>query len=131
MANVIAVVAWITAHGCPLPGAVGITANLWVESKLDPAARGSGLGLAQFVGSRQHRMLSVLGRRWREMEAQLSFIRSEALHRRDRYRISDWDATCASPDYGTAVVTWLVRYERGRGLEPRLRAARWISEVAR
>lgn len=129
--HALAVVAWLTAHGCPLPGAVGITANLWAESRLDPAARGSGLGLGQLVGPRRTRMLVVLGSRWREMEAQLGYIMAEALSRLDRRGVSDWDATCASPDYGTAVVTWLVRYERGRGLARRLRAARWISEMAR
>ena len=119
--HVFGVVAWLTLHGCSLPGAVGITTNLWVESKLDPAARGSGLGLAQWVGARRTRMLRYAGSRWRDVEVQLMFLRSEAIER------GDWAATCSQTTAAGATAVWLRRYERGSGLGYRLSAARWVA----
>ena len=114
-------VTWLTLHGCSLPGAVGITANLWVESHLDPIARGSGLGLAQWVGPRRARMLAATGRRWRDAEAQLMFLRAEATER------GDWAATCGARTVAAATAVWLRRYERGSGLAHRLTVARWVA----
>jgi hypothetical protein len=118
--NVVTVVGWLTLHGCSLPGAIGITANLWVESKLDPTARGSGLGLGQWVGARRKRMLYELSSRWADPYAQLDFIRREAVLR------GDWRTTCAASTPALATAAWLRGYERGRGLAQRLAAARWI-----
>ncbi len=114
-------VTWLTLHGCSLPGAVGITANLWVESRLDPGARGSGLGLAQWVGPRHARMLARAGPRWRDAEAQLMFLRAEATER------GDWAATCGARSAAEATAVWLRRYERGSGLGQRLAAARLVA----
>ncbi len=119
--HVAAVVAWLVLHGCSLPGAVGITANLYVESRLDPVARGSGLGLAQWVGARRARMLRYAGSRWRDAEAQLMFLRAEAAER------GDWAATCNQTNVAAATAVWLRRYERGSGLGRRLAAARWVA----
>ena len=110
-----------TLGGCSLPGAVGIAANLWVESRLDPAAVGSGLGLAQWVGARRARMLAHAGHRWREAEAQLMFLRAEATER------GDWAATCSQRTVAAATAVWLRRYERGSGLGYRLIVARWVA----
>jgi hypothetical protein len=118
-------VAWLTLHGCSLPGAVGITANLWVESRLDPTASGSGLGLAQWVGIRRTRMLRSAGRRWREAEVQLMFLVAEATER------GDWAATCGAPSAAAATTVWLRRYERGAGLGYRLTVARWVAAQMR
>lgn len=118
--HVFAVVTWLTLHGCSLPGAVGITANLWVESKLDPTARGSGLGLAQWTGTRRARMLAYAGRRWRDAEVQLAFLRVEATER------GDWAAACGARSVAAATAVWLRRYERGSGLGYRLAVARWV-----
>ena len=119
--QVAAMVAWLTLHGCSHPGAVGITANLWVESHLDPAAVGSGLGLAQWVGPRRARMLAHAGRRWRDAEVQLMFLRAEATER------GDWVATCGARTATAATAVWLRRYERGSGLGHRLTVARWVA----
>jgi hypothetical protein len=119
--HVFGMVAWLTLHGCSLPGAVGITTNLWVESKLDPVSRGSGLGLAQWVGVRRARMLRSVGRRWRDAEAQLMFLVTEATER------GDWAATCSQTSASAATRVWLRRYERGSGLGYRLAAARWVA----
>ncbi len=119
--HVAAVVAWLVLGGCSLPGAVGITANLWVESRLDPAARGSGLGLAQWVGPRRARMLRYAGSRWREAEVQLMFLRLEAAER------GDGAATCGQTNVAAATAVWLRRYERGSGLAYRLATARWVA----
>lgn len=128
--HVLLVVAWITAHQCSVAGAIGITANLWVEShdlrdytKLDPKSDASGIGVAQWVGSRRARMLRELGSRWPDAIAQLEFLKKEAEER------GDWQATCRQPITLLATTTWQYRFEGGRGRDYRIRIAGWLEQA--
>ena len=69
-------------------------------------------------------MISSLGRRWRDAEAQLMFLRAEATER------GDWAATCGARTVAAATAVWLRRYERGSGLGYRLAVARWVAAQA-
>lgn len=70
-------------------------------------------------------MLGFLAGHWAEPEAQLGFIRSEAIER------GDWQATCSEPTAVAATAVWAKRFERGHGIERRLAAARWIEGLMR
>lgn len=113
----LAVVTWLTLHGCSMSGAADIAAHLKVESRLDPSAVGrSGLGLPQWAGHRRARMIAALGSRWRDGYAQLAFLRNEAIE------LGIWPRVCAATDPGAAAAIFM-DYERPRNRDPRHRAS--------
>lgn len=116
--TVIAVITWLTLHGCSLIGAAGITANLQVESGLDPASVSrSGIGLSQYAGIRRLRFLAALGARWRDGETQLGYVRQEAI------ALGIWDRVCSARSAATAATIFMREFERPRNRDPRRRAA--------
>lgn len=75
--QMLAIVAWLAAHGCAAPCAAGLIAGFEREAgpNLDPGAHSRlGAGLPGWAGPRRRRMMQALGARWTDANAQLGHL---------------------------------------------------------
>lgn len=105
---VLALSAYLLAHGCSLACSAGIIGNLEIESGLDPASSSYGqVGLARWQGQRNVR-LRWFCRPWQNAECQIRFIVQEARE------IGLWDRLRGAADPGYAARLFAVEFERPR-----------------
>lgn len=127
--NVLSVVLWLTINQCSLAGAVGIAANLQIESRLISTAESrSGLGLPQWAGIRRTRMLRYLGTSWKDGYQQLRYLKIEAVE------LNVWDKVCSSitsPERSAEVFLNGFEKPRNRNPEQRKTLARYIYNYAK
>lgn len=117
----LAIVTWLSLHGCGIPCASGILANFVTEvgPALDPCTVGpSGSGLPQWAGVRRRRMLATLGQGWCNIEAQLGFVWTEL---REMHLI---DRLLRAADPGFAAEMFMIEFEQPRNRNTRQRRDR-------
>ena len=75
------ILTWFLSHNYSHNEALGIVANLWVESRCDPNANnGSQIGIAQWQGNRKQNLILFVKRinhHWSYLNTQLEFLHHE------------------------------------------------------
>ena len=125
--TVLYVVSYLTVHGCGLAGSAGIVANLQAESGLITSKIGpSGIGLAQWAGTRRRRLIATLGSNWSSAAGQLDYLLTELRE------FGLWGAVCKAADPSVAARVFMLKDERPRNHDPasRERHAREIYQEA-